>query len=1063
MMKFYRSAIRLASVLLLLLCVLAAHAQQRVLTGKITDAAGTGMPGVNVIKKGTTVGTTTDGSGSYSLEAADEDILVISFIGYQTQELKVGSQTKINLVLAEDIETLGEVVVIGYGEQKKSDLTGAISSVSGDALRGSVTASFDQALQGRVAGVQVTQNSGQPGGAVSIRIRGTTSLTQSSEPLYVIDGIQVAGNAGAITGFDWAGGSGGQQGGALNPMSNINPNDIESIEVLKDASAAAIYGSRGANGVIIITTKRGKKGLSTLSYNGYVGVQDVYKTFDLMDLPTYAQYNNEVAREVSTIGANAAFADPSILERGTDWQAAVFQPAPMQSHSLTLSGGKENTSYLVSFGYLAQDGIVIGSDFERFTGRVNLESKVKDRITIGLNTSLARTDDKITQQDGGDGVISQAAQMPPHIPVKNFDGTYAGPTQQNVSSQIGSNPVAQALIKNNTVLGNRVQNNLYADIDIIKGLKFRTELSSDYSNSENIAFLPTYQWGTLENKTSQLAQRNSQNFSWQWRNYATYNKSINSHDFTVLAAMEAQKSQWNGFTAYKINLPNDLPVMNQGEISNIPNTGYKGWSSLLSYFARVNYSYSDRFLLQATIRRDGSSRFGPENRWGWFPSASIGWKISQESFMPESNTISNLKLRLGWGMTGNQEIDNGAFVSKLNSLVTQFGSGVRNAGYSNPFVQWESTEQTNIGLDLGLFSDRVQMTIEAYDKKTDNLLLQMTLPEVFGTNVAGPYANVGTMTNRGIEVTLNSINVDKGKLRWSTNATVSINRNNVSDISGNPITNKIYWYSGFQTAVRTDSGYPVGQFYGYVMEGIFTTKEEILAHAVQIPDDDDPSVNKIERTTGLWLGDIKWKDLNGDGIIDARDQTQIGNPNPDWTFGFNNNVTYGPFSLDLFFSGSIGGDILNYSRARNEQMVGNFDNQSMTVINRAQTQLIEGGTDINDINQVELINPNTNMPRFDNGTENHNHYMSTRWIEDATYVRLQNIRLAYTLPSSLVSKAKISRVQVYTNIQNLLTFTNYSGLDPQIGAFNQDPTMQNVDMGRYPSPRVYTFGLNIDF
>jgi hypothetical protein len=405
----------------------------------------------------------------------------------------------------------------------------------------------------------------------------------------------------------------------------------------------------------------------------------------------------------------------------------------------------------------------------------------------------------------------------------------------------------------------------------------------------------------------------------------------------------------------------------------------------------------------------------------------------------------------------------------LTTVQSYFGPSVRNNAYSNPDVQWEATSMTNIGLDAELWSGRATLTFEAYNKVTDNLLLQVPLPATFGNQVQGPQANVGSMTNKGVELTLTTVNIDKGRFKWTSNANLSVNRNRVTDMGGTTIFRNLYWYTGFETATMTRAGFPVGQFYGFIMEGIFTSKEEILNHAVQIqaPNSvtaENPNgVNLIERTQGLWLGDIKWKDINGDGIIDSRDQTVIGDPNPDFTFGFNNTFTYGPFGLDLFIIGSVGGDILNYSRARNEQMIGNFDNQSMTVTNRARTQLKPDGIDINNIDDVELINPGTNMPRFDNGGENRNHYMSSRWIEDGTYVRLQNIRFSYNLPQTLINKVKLSNVQVYANIQNLTTITKYKGLDPQIGAFNQSALMQNVDMGRYPAPRVFTFGINVDF
>lgn len=1062
MEKVYRGILRIASVFLLLLMASTAYSQSRTVTGTVTDESDSPMPGVNVIIKGTTVGTTTDVNGNYTLQASNGDILVVSFIGYTAQEIQVANQTRIDLKLQEDVATLQEVVVVGYGVQRRSDLTGAIASVSGEDVRQSITTSFDQALQGRVAGVQITQNSGQPGGAVSMRIRGTTSLTGSSEPLYVIDGIQVDGNAQRIAGFDWQGGAGGQQAGAVNPLASINPNDIESIEVLKDASATAIYGSRAANGVVIITTKRGKKGSSNLSYNGYYAIQDVYRTFDMMNLQEYAAYNNEIAQEVSSLTANERFAEPSLLGRGTDWQEAIYRPAPMQSHNLTVTGGSENVRYMVSGGFMKQDGIVIGSDFERYNTRINVESTVRKGVDIGMNLSVSRRDETITLNDGGDGVISQAAQMPPHIPVRDFNGNYAGPERQNESSQISSNPVGLALLRNNTVLNNRVMANLYGDIQIIEGLKFRSEVSADFGNTKNNAFQPTYNWGRgLNNLTSRLAIRNDESFFWLWKNYATYSKQFGGHDITAMAGIEAQKNTYAGITAYKFNVPNDIPTMNQGDAASMFNEGYQAWNSLASYFARVNYSLNDRYLLTATIRRDGSSRFGTERRWGWFPSASLGWKLNQEDFLAQVSAISNLKLRAGWGMTGNQDIRNYAFGSPMQTEISHFGNAVRNAQYSNPTVQWEATTQYNIGVDLGLLDDRITMSVDAYLKDTDNLLLGMVLPATFGSQVAGPVANVGRMENRGIEVVVNSVNIDKGKLTWSSNANFTLNRNKIKELAGAALREHIYWYTGFQNATLTEVGYPVAQFYGYVADGIFTSKEEILGHAVQIAGPDGR--NLIERTTGVWLGDIKWKDINGDGVINSDDRTVIGDPNPDWTFGLNNTFRYGAFTLDLFILGSIGGDILNYSRVRSEQMTTIFDNQARSVVNRAQTRLIEGGTDINNIDHVELVNPNTSMPRFDNGGENFNHHISTRWIEDGTYVRIQNLRLGYNLPASLLSKAGISRVQVYGNIQNLATFTNYTGLDPQIGAFNQNPLMQNVDMGRYPTPRVYTLGLNIDF
>ena len=1063
----YRPQKRLMSSMFAFLFVLmglTAMAQNKTVTGVITSAEDKStLPGVTILEKGTGNGTITDIDGNYKITVNGSGAtLVVSFVGFKTQEITVGNQSAINISLETDVSTLEEVVVVGYGTQRKSDLTGSIASLDGEALMQSINTSVDQGLQGRVAGLQVTQNSGQPGGATSIRIRGTTSVTQSSEPLYVIDGIQIGGSAQGITGFDWQGGTGGQQAAASNPMASINPNDIESIEVLKDASATAIYGSRAANGVIIITTKRGKTGDSKVSYNGFYAVQSVYKTVDMMNLRQYAEYNNEVAEEVSTINSNPNFADPSLLGEGTDWQAAIFRLAPMQSHSVTFTGGQEKLQYLLSAGFFQQDGIVIGSDFDRVNVRLNIDNQVRDWLKVGTSMSLSRKDERIINSDGGDGVIAQAASMPPHIPVRNFDGTFAGPEQQNPSAQVGNNPVAMAMVRNNTNLSNRIMNNLYAEAKIISGLKLRTELAIDYNNGTNKAFLPTFKWGTFENQISQFAQRNSESFFWLSKTFATYNMKISDHDFSVMLGNEAQKSNYEGFTAYKINLPNDIQTMNQGDISNIANTGYKGWNSLLSQFARGTYSFADRYLVTATIRRDGSSRFGSEYLWGWFPSASFGWRISNEAFMPQTNIIDNLKLRAGWGRVGNEAIGNYAFGSALNALNTEFGPAVRNQRYSNPFVKWESSETINVGLDIGLFAGRLDLTADVYRKYTSDLLLQQQLPGTFGNRIGGPYANVGSLQNQGIELSLNSVNIDKGMIKWSSNANITINRNSVKDVNDLPFYEAVYWYTGFDQATNTvGGGQPIGQFYGYVMEGIFTSKEEIENHAVQI--DNGEGQNLIDRTVGLWLGDVKWKDVNGDGRITPDDRTFIGDPNPDFIFGFSNTVTVGQFTLDAFFVGSVGGDILNYTRARGEAMTGNFANQSVTVIDRARTQLKEGGTDMNNIDDVELINPDTNIPRFDNGGENQNHVMSSRWIEDGSYVRLQNLKLTYNLPQRWASVVKMSRVQVYGNVQNVVTFTKYTGLDPVIGAFNQNSMRQNWDLGRYPAPRIFTLGVNVDF
>lgn len=1077
MKKLYRSLIRSATVLLLLFTAFSAMAQKRVVTGTITDAEGAPIPGVNVILKGTTYGTTTDGNGAYSIEAADEDVLQVSFIGFTPREIRVGAQTRIDVSMAEDVATLQEVVVIGYGESRRSDLTGALASISGEKMRNTITTNIDQALQGRIAGVQVTQNSGQPGGAVSIRIRGTNSITGSNEPLYVIDGIQFQdggldsrGDGSTTSGFDWAGGANGQT--RVSPLSTISPNDIESIEVLKDASATAIYGSRGANGVIIITTKRGKSGEAKISYSGFYSLQTVPKKLDMMTLREYAEYQVEVASELQGGTVNERFLDPSLLGRGTDWQEEVFRKAGMQSHQISLSGGNDNTQYAIMGGFFAQDGIIIGSGFERFNTRINLDNKIKEWFKVGASLGFANTDEKITQNDGGDGVVSQALQMGPHIPVRDLNGVFAGPGISESSADISANPVALALIKNNTLVRQRLMANFYGDVNLLKNLSFRSEIGFDYNHSLGKAFVPTYEWGRIINPTSQLKQREESGFYWIWKNYFTYKLDLGVHNVSATAGYEAQRSQYEGSEVFKQNFAsNDIPVLSQGENSDINTNGWKGASTLASFFGRVNYNFSEKYLATVTLRADGSSKFGPNNRWGYFPQASLAWRVSNESFMPVSNALSDLKFRVGYGIVGNQAIPDYAYGSKLRSINSAFGTTYINDRMANPDVKWESTAQYNIGMDLSLFGGRVDVTADIYKKYTKDMLLEVSLPDMLGGGESGvnpPYANVGRLENQGLELSIVSRNIATEKITWNTDVNFTLNRNLVKELD-RVYTKGLYWYAGFDRVTRTTIGYPVGVFYGYITEGLFTDKQDILGHAVQVKEDNSESVefpngiNYVHDRDGVWPGDVKFKDLNGDGKIDENDQTIIGDPNPDFTFGFNNSFSYGPFDLTINLVGSYGAEIFSYSKFRNESMSSRNNNQAITVKDRARIALIDPAGSSTDPDNVRLANPGTVVSRFTQLNVNGNTRMSDRWIEDGSYVRIQNINLAYTLPKSLTQKFKVERCRIYAVAQNVYTFTNYTGYDPEIGAFNQDAQQQNIDMGRYPAPRVYTIGIDLDF
>ena len=1040
-------------------------AQMRTITGKLSSSAGEALIGATVqVQAAAERGTVTDASGNYAIQAAKGEVLVFSYLGLSPKTLTIGNETVLNVELEPDATLLEETVVVGYGTAKRSDLTGAVGSVTGEQIKSSVFTNFDQALQGRVAGVQVTQNSGAPGGAASIRIRGANSITGSSEPLYVIDGIPFQGDGSGVSGFDWAGGANGQN--RVNPLAAINPNDIVSIEVLKDASASAIYGARAANGVILVTTKRGKKGESKVSYNAYYAQQELPRRIEMMNLPQFADYQAQVTADLG-LQLNQRYLDPSLLGPGTDWQDEVFRQAGMHSHQLSVSGGGDKMTYAISGGLFQQDGIIIGSDFNRYTTRINLDNQVKSWLKIGGSFAYANTNEKITLNDGGDGVIIQSLVMAPDVPVKDINGDYAGPEAQAGASSY--NPVAAALQRNNTLQRQRIMANVYGDLTLMKGLTFRSELSFDDNNSLNKAFQPTYKWGVLVNRENQLRQREESSFFWILKNYLTYNFTLGTkHKLTAMLGQEAQKSNWQGSVVTKKNFAsNDIQVLSEGEDVTSRTSGWKDGAAIESYFGRFNYNFGERYLFTFTMRADGSSKFGPENRWGYFPSGSFAWRLGEEEFMKGLNT--DIKLRIGYGEVGNQAIGNYLFGSALQTITTPFGTAYRLQQIANPKLKWEATQQWNVGVDLSLFKGRADLTIDIYQKRTNDMLLQLSVPSYLGgsgyNDIRAPYANVGQMENKGIDIGLNTRNIKTDNFSWNTDFTMSLNRNKVVALDNDAriYWRNLYWYSEFQTATRTGVGLPLGQFYGYVTDGLFTSQEDILGHAVQIPDPSNEGKNLVDKRTGVWIGDIKFKDLNGDGVVNTQDQTIIGNPNPDFTMGLNNSFTYKNFDLTVYLTGSYGAEVLNYSRVLTEGQVTIFGNQARTVDNRVRYGLKNPTGSSLDPANVVIANPGATLPRPTTTDNNRNTRMSDRFIEDGSYTRIQNIRFGYTFPQGILQKIRVQKLRLYVNAQNIYTITNYSGYDPEIGAFNQDPLLQNVDMGRYPTPRVITFGLDVDF
>lgn len=1031
----------------------------------LDDKDNSELIGANVVVKGTTNGTITDASGHFELSVpSSETVITVSSIGYQTQEIKVGKLTTFSIRMKEDAGLLDEVVVVGYGTSRKVDITGSVGSINGDKLKESIVTNADQMLQGRVAGVQVTQNSGAPGGASSIRIRGASSVTGDNEPLYIIDGIPMSGSGSDIGGFSWAGGSNGQS--KVNPLASIAPSDIVSMDVLKDASACAIYGAAGANGVVIITTKRGQAGKINVTYDGYIGLQTFAKKIKMMNLQEYAQYQLDLYKEGSMSTINDAYRDPSLLGTGTDWQEEVTRDALMHSHQIGLSGGNDKTQYTLSGGYMNQDGTIIGSNFERFNSRANIDHEFAKWLKVGGSLAYSRTNEKIVNNDGINGVLLQSLVMQPDVPVYDFTGAYAGPNTVNGSSLY--NPVALATRINNTLLRDRIMGGFYAQVNFCKELNFRSEYSFDGSNAVNKAFVPTYSFGVIENNINKIMQRNESSFYWLWKNYFNYNQTFNEkHHLGAMVGMEMSRSDWEGTTLQKQNLSSDDIQVIGVDGEYVSNTGWKDATSTMSVFGRFNYNYDDRYLATVTVRGDASSKFGANNRWGVFPSAALAWRINNEAFLRDVEEISNLKLRLGYGQVGNSNIGTYLYGSSMRAVLTPFGTAYRMNNFANPDLKWEASEQYNVGLDLGLFNSRVDLSVDVYRKSTKDLLLIPSVAAIIGgslfEDIATPTANVGQVLNTGFDISLNTHNVKTKNFNWMSNIVVSHNKNMVValDEQATPIYNAIDWYSEFKTASVIMVGQPMGVFYGFRTDGVFENEAAIVNGPVQV--DDGTGNNRIDKNAGVWVGDIRFKDLNGDGFITDADQEVIGDPNPDFTFGFTNTFTYKNWELGVGLTGSVGGEILNYVRVKTEGLTSQWDNQASTVVNRVQYGYYDGDETNKAVSNLYVINADTDIPRWSTTDVNRNNRMSDRWLEDASYLRIQNLSLAYNFPREWLSRIHVSSLKLYVNAQNVYTFTKYSGYDPEIGAYNQQAGMQNIDRGRYPSPRVYTFGVNLAF
>ncbi len=1018
-----------------------AQEDERTITGTVVFAeTGEPVPGANIAIKGTTTGTITDINGIYSINANEGDVLQISFIGYKTATLVVGTASTYNVTLKQDITQLDEVVKIGYGTMRRSDLTGSVVSVTSEEINKANATSFDQVLQGRAAGVLVTQNSGQPGGGITVQIRGINSLNGNSEPLYIIDGLPVSGYTGNST----------------NALATINPNDIESMEVLKDASATAIYGARAANGVVIITTKRGKSGEARISYEGNYGIQQLPKYVDVLNLQEYAQFLNE-RQEILGWGSKPEFADPSVLGEGTNWQKEMFRPAPQQTHNLTLSGGNENTNFMLSGGILDQGGIVIGSNFKRYSFRLNVDSKTRDWLFLGASTSASRTSERITISESN--LLSTAIEQSPDIPIRNPDGSWGGP-----SEAFGiTNPIAEALDRENDQKRTQLLTNLYGELTLFKSLSFRSEFGTNISFTNKYQFTPRDEYGTVSIPVNSSRREVQTYTEWTLKNILTYKKIFaEKHDITVQAIQEARESVLESIAAYRQNfLTNTIHEVNAGDIDESQAYSQRSEGAALSYISRLIYVYNNRYTLTATFRADGSSNFGPNNKWGYFPSVAAAWRISEESFMKNVSSISNLKLRLSFGQTGNDNIGSYRYGSTMGNWPTAYGPGFLLANLPNPDVKWESQTGYNAAVDLAMFRNRIEFIAEAYLKQTDDLLLLLPMPLYTATDldwtvayIQPPAVNIGSLENKGLEFTLNTVNIDRSIL-WRSGITLSINRNKITNLvtSGSIIDESI----GVETISRTIVGEPAGQLFGYQTDGLFENAEAIRngVHTAGADIGIDPE-------TSVWVGDIRFVNVDGNDSISEGDRVFIGNPQPKFSFGLNNSITYKNFDITLYLNGTYGNKIFNQLKRTNENPMSRRG-MLASVTDYARLGLIdtEGSTD--DLDNVYVINPETSVPRIVTGDPNENSRISDRYIEDGSYIRIKNLTIGYTLPDAIVSKISLARIRFYLQAQNLFTFTKYSGYDPEIGAQRQNVLKSGVDEGRYPSAQTFLFGVNVDF
>lgn len=1019
-------------VSILMLSSMVVKGQDRTISGKITSTVDqTGLPGVNILIQGTTQGTTSDVDGNYSLSVPEGASLVFSFVGYQSQVIGIGNRSVIDVSLAEDISALDEIVVVGYGTQQKANVTGAVASLPDGIIESRAIISPDQALAGTVAGVNIVNRSGDPGAAISVRIRGVGTVGVN-QPLWVIDGVPIVQTENITVNTSSTTDS--------NPLAGINPDDIESIDVLKDNSAAAIYGSRAANGVIIVTTKRGAEGTAKVTYTGYAGAGQVRKNVDVLNVQQYIDVQTELGRDVSQFQGS-----PDV-----DWQDLVYRTAPMQSHNISVSGGTANANFHVSGGYLKQEGIEYGQEFERYSIKINSDIKAGSRWSFGESVLLSATD-RLTQSEGvGDccHAAYNSSLNAPYFPAFNPDGPFG--YQPETQAAIGEGSAINLRYRTDTrvnetrINAKKVLANLHGSFEIIEGLKFRMEGGFDYNVGDAYFFQERVDWGDGDIRDSRLIQSRPIEFTTNWANTLTYDKSFGDHVFTILVGYEETNFRFD-----KVRLQGNTLFNSAVKFASVAaqtSTGNEAdhWA-LKGLIGRINYNYRGKYLATVNVRRDETSRFAEGNRSDVFPSMSLGWRLSEESFFPQGGFIDDLKLRVGWGEAGNQFTGvNFAFLSALQTTIFYVlgdNSGGQNVvrgpapvNFANEALQWETSISTDIGIDASMLEGKVDLSFDYWEKTSKDVLIGLPLPYVSGYFLPAD-ANLGEIKNSGIELSVNYRN-QVGDWTWGAGGNITTVKNEVKDLGSVP--SIITGVGGNQTH-RTVVGESVGHFYGFLTDGILQDQGEVDA----APPD--------AFSGGREPGDIRFKDVNNDGVVDADDRTIMGSPIPGFFYGMYFNAGFKGFNLDIQLRGV--GDVQLYNAARSqwENLSGN-NNFTTTTLNRWDGP----GT-------------SNTMPRLSRFDPNGNNRYSSRWIEDADFLRIQTIQLSYTLPTAMLSKTNfISSAKVFVGVNNVATFTDYSGFDPEVGraqSFQKGefPLATGQDGGASPQPRIWRVGWTIGF